>query len=72
MSVVEGHGKDATADVEEPRGLLDRTQERSLLLRERGEEQVAERHPVQLLALLGLEPVGEEAHQSRVALGEDR
>src|SRR5207247_3678942 len=31
MRVVESHGKDATADAKEPRGLLDRAQERSLL-----------------------------------------
>ena len=47
-------------------------EERSLLLCERGQEQIAERHPVQLLTLFGLEPVGEEAHEGRVALGEDR
>src|SRR5207253_4105206 len=49
MRVVEGYRKDAATDAEEPRGLFDRAEERSLLLCERGQEQIAERHPVQLL-----------------------
>ena len=72
MGVIEGHRENAPADLQEARRFLDGTKERSLLLRERGEEEVAEGHAVELLALIGLEPMREEPHQRRIALGEDR
>src|SRR5712691_4276363 len=72
MGVVEGDRENAATDPEKPRRFLHRAQEGALLLRQRGEEEVAEGHAVQLLALVGLEPMREEAHQSGVALCEDR
>jgi hypothetical protein len=70
MRVVEGHRQDPAPDLEKSRGLLHCTKERSLLLRQRRKKEVAEGHPVQLLALVGLEPMREEANQRGVALGE--
>jgi len=71
MGVVEGDRDHPTADAEKPRRLLDGTEERSLLLRERREEEVPEGHAVQLLALVGRETVREELHERRVPFGED-
>ena len=65
VGVVEGDGKDAAAELQQARCLLDRDEERPLLLRERREKQVAERHAVQVLALVGLEAVVEEALSKR-------